>query len=113
MSCINLSHHRGPGPRIEGVLTAIFIACMTVGLALPAGAQRLLPQSTPIVLVQASAPVEAAMEQAVLRALNDAVDLYPDLRYFAITDVRQEADWALISVLGLAQVHAGNAWTID
>ena len=53
------------------------------------------------------------MQGAVLAAIHAATGQLPELQYFAITDVRQSDDWALASVIGLAQVHDGLAWGID
>ena len=57
--------------------------------------------------------MDAAVEQAVAAALAEHPEVPAVAAYYAITDVRQEGDWALVSVLGLAQVEADLSWGID
>ncbi len=66
-----------------------------------------------IQLVPGSVEVDDATSQAVLDALQSATAVVPELHSFAITDVRVEGGWAALSILGLAQVHDGQRWSLE
>ncbi len=71
------------------------------------------PQSREVILVPGTVAVGDEIQKAVIVALENAADLSPNTIYFAITDLRLEGSWALASVIGLAQVHAGLVWSIE
>ncbi len=70
-------------------------------------------QAGAIHMLPGTVSVSDGMQAATVAALSEAPDLFGDSVYFAITDVRQENDWALVSVLGLARAHAGSTWSIN
>lgn len=90
------------------LLAGLMLACITAGASLPARAQ-----AAQIVMVPGTVTVNPEMEKAVAAALREAADLFTNPRFFAITDIRDEKNWALISVIGLAQVGDDQRWSME
>ena len=75
--------------------------------------QSVTSQSRDVILAPATVPVLAEIQNAVVVALENAAGIAPNTTYFAITDLRRDGDWAVASVIGLAQVHEGLRWSMD
>ena len=93
-------------------LTAM-LAALCAANPLPVHADSVLLQARQAILVPGTVEVTKPMQEAVVRALQEATELPTAAKYFAITDVRQEGKWALVSVAGLARVHAGQSWNLE
>ena len=104
--------------KISGLhLTKVFHLILLLGVVLSASDGGKVPpahaQSPKVVLVPGTVTVSRQMEEGVILALQGAADIPPATRYFAISDLRLDGAWALVSVTGLAQVRADQSWSID
>lgn len=95
------------------LLSVFLFASLLLSSLSGMGASSALAQAQTVELVPGTVSVSPEMQDAVVAALSNATDLFPNSPYLTMTDLRLENDWALVSILGLAQVHDGLAWSID
>ena len=70
--------------------------------------------SSPIFLIPGTVSVKKAIEDAIVDALEDANSVIPSgVLYFAITDVREVSNWAIISVVGFIEFDENTDWSLE
>ncbi len=107
---------RIPTLPLRTYIVGILLSCLSFSLLFAgnfvvAHAQTVTP--TGIVLVPGTVVLGDNVNNAILAALEGAVDLFPHMIYFAVTDWRQDGSWAIASVVGLSRLRNGNAWSVD
>lgn len=81
------------------------------GVITPAGREN--DEGQAVIMVPGTIAVEARIQQSVMMALSEATQRPGDATYFAITDMRMEADQALVSVAGFVQLNEDLHWNLE
>jgi hypothetical protein len=98
------------------MLFAMFFISFGAGNLSPVRAQVITTKMSTlkVTLIPGTVSVDQAMEDAVVLALENAYSvLTPDIRYFAVTDVRQVRNWAFVSVIGLVKFDERVGWFLE
>jgi hypothetical protein len=105
-------HHFSKAFRFSVLLIAM-LAVLCTGNVSSVRAESIRLQARQIVLVPGTVKVGTGLQAAVVSALQATPDIPSEAIYFAITDVRLDGNWSFVSVLGLAQVHDKQTWTLE
>jgi hypothetical protein len=104
-------------PRFQNILyrtILLTLAMLLLGAGgLPGARAQGSGQSSGITLVPGTVPVSDAVAEAAVTALEGGLSSYPNLHYFAVTDVRDMDPWMLISFVGLETYDSAAGWKLE
>jgi hypothetical protein len=104
-------------PRFQNILyrtIQLTLALVLIGAGgLTAARAEGSGQFSGITLVPGTVPVSDAMAGAAVTALEGGLSSYPNLHYFAVTDVRDMDPWMLISFVGLETYDSAAGWKLE
>ncbi|MBN1643010.1 MAG: carboxypeptidase regulatory-like domain-containing protein [Anaerolineae bacterium] len=77
------------------------------------GAPLLTALPGTVTLVPGTVALDAAIEQAVLRALEAAREILPRLDAYAPSHIRHDGEWAFVSLVGLGALQSSHDWQLE
>jgi Tol biopolymer transport system component len=91
----------------------ILMLVLLLGAFFPAAAAPDMTPSAGATMVPGTVAVERDLEDQVLQALTAAPAASGETTHYAISDLRREDDWSLVSVVGLSRAAPDETWSLE